>query len=68
MEVLLTAEVRETNSGQYHLAVDGTDGSLCGVVNPDSLFASDVYQVVPKRRAEELGFNLCGRCDSISDA
>ncbi|UPV76453.1 hypothetical protein M0R89_20030 (plasmid) [Halorussus limi] len=67
MEVILAAEAREADSGQYHVASDGTETSLCGVVNPDSPFASDVYRVVPKRRAEALGFDLCGRCDSISD-
>ena len=67
MEALLTAEIRETNSGQYHLAANGTDESICGVVNSNSLFASDVYRVVPKHRAEASNFDLCGRCDSISD-
>lgn len=68
MDVLLASEARETTTATYHLAADESIRSRCGVVNPDSLFASDVYRALAQEQVERRGFEICGLCASLADS
>lgn len=68
MRALLTIETGETASGSYHIAAEDGERSLCGTVNADSPFAAETYRVLSEERAEQLGFDLCGRCAAIADS
>lgn len=68
MQALLTIQSRETVSGSYHFVTDDGARSLCGAVNAESPFAADVHRVLSPEKAERQGYEVCGRCASITDS
>lgn len=65
---VLSVEAKETMSGCYHILSADRTRSLCGNVNNESPFAADVRRIIPRRRAESRGFEVCGLCGSFTDS
>lgn len=66
VQVLLTSEAAEATT-KYHIAADESSRSLCGIADPDGLFSSDVYRILPREQAERQGYELCNLCGSLAD-
>ncbi|WP_435175881.1 hypothetical protein [Halorussus sp. AFM4] len=67
MKVAVAHEIRTGNSDCYHVLNDAATASLCGSINEESRFASDVAEVLPRESAERLGLAICGRCSYLVD-
>ena len=65
--VILTQEGLESENGYFHFLRDEQTVSLCGVVNNESQFASQISKIISQQEAERRGLELCGRCASIKD-
>lgn len=66
MKVVVAYETTAVNSGHYHYLNDAETGSLCGSINEESSFASDIAEVLSRKSAERQGWTICGRCSHIA--
>lgn len=67
MNVIVSSEADETNSGCYHLLRGGEEPScLCGAIDVENASSSNSVKIMSMSKAEERGFNLCMRCEGIA--
>lgn len=67
MRVLITREADEGNEGCYHLAMDGSPNSLCGVIRGKQYFGGDLHEVLSREEAEQRGLRPCQTCIEIHE-
>lgn len=68
MQALLTVEAQRATSKSYHILSEDRTRSLCGAVSAESQFASEMHRVLTQQQAEERGFEVCGRCETIAES